>query len=559
MNELQQMLAQRIASGLKRKAVDKCSKWACLYRVMGQPFPGLWNWDHHPWLYEMHDADAERLVGQKAAQMGFTEWALNKAFYSMDILGISVLYILPSDDDASDFSAARFDKALENSPHLQSFFSQVKNVGHKRAGNSSLYVRGSRSRSKLKSIDTALIVFDEMDEMHQANITLAQERQSGQRAETQQILEISTPTIEGFGINRDFNLSTQEHFMFKCPKCKKHTELTFPESIVITAESELDPKIKETHYICTLCKGKLEHELKHEYLKPKDFGGTAHFVATHSDRDWRGFYVPQMYSFTVTPAKFAAGYLRGKNDPTEETEFFNSKVGVPHAVEGSKITSEQIDACTWTFLKGNRPKNSIRTMGVDVGSVLHCVIEEWELLAQPHPGMQIGDYAVPYCLFEGTTSGIATDFDELDRFMREWLIDGCVIDSEPERRLAYQFATRHYGKVLLCDWLYSQQGRQVVIGPEEECSIKANRTSWLDMSFARFKNKTIRLPNDRSAMYVKQIKEPQRVYKKDRYGNQFAVYESLNADHFAFARVYSEIAFPLASAVATNQNVTGMY
>jgi len=559
MNELARLIASRVATGLKRKSIGNCSRWAELYRVMGQPFPGSWNWNHHPWLYEMHNADGERLIGQKAAQMGFTEWALNKTFYSMDILGISVLYILPSDDDASDFSAARFDKALENSNYLQRFFSEVKNVGHKRAGNASLYVRGSRSRSKLKSIDTALIVLDEMDEMYQANISLALERQSGQRAETQQVLEISTPTVEGFGINRDFSLSTQEHFMFKCPKCGKFTELIFPDSVIITAESELDPKIKDSHYICHLCKNKLEHDLKHECLKPKVLGGTAHMVPTHADRDWRGFYVPQMYSFTVTPIKFASAFLRGKNDPTEETEFYNSKVGVPHAVEGSKVNDENIVKCTGTYRKGRVQKNSIRSMGIDVGAVCHVVIEEWDIKQRPRPGIQINDYAIPYVLLEIKTSGNADDFNELDYLMREWEIDGCVIDAEPERRSAYQFATRHYGRVRLVDWLHSQQGRQAVISPEEECSIKVNRTSWLDLALGRFKNNTIRIPADRSDEFVAHIKEPQRVYKKDRYGNNFAVYESLKADHFAFARTFSEIAFPLASSIATSQDILGMY
>lgn len=559
MNDLSELLAKRIASGLKRKAVSNCARWAESYRVMGQPFSGPWNWKHHPWLYEMHNSDAERLIGQKAAQMGFTEWALNKTFYSMDILGVSVLYILPSESDASDFSAARFDKALELSPYLQGFFSAVKNVGHKRGGNCSLYVRGSRSRSKLKSIDTALIVLDELDEMDTSNIALATERQSGQRAETQQILEISTPTIEGKGINQDYALSTQEHFMFKCPSCSRFIELLFPESVVITAENELDARIKDTHYICYECKAVLPQANKPEYLKPKAFGGTAHFVPNHADRDWRGFHVPQMYSYTVTPAKFAAAFLRGRNDPTSETEFYNSKLGKPHAVEGSKVTDEQIQACMLQYRKGTMEKRSIRTLGVDVGTVLHYVILEWDIHSTIYPGLMLNDHATPCLVDEGQTKGTSDDFDEIGQLMEKYSIDGVIVDSEPERRLAYKFASQHYGRVLLCDWSHSQTGRQVVIGPTGECSIKCNRTSWLDLALGRFKAGKIHIPVDVSDMFQKQIREPQRVYKKDRWNNDFAVYESVRADHFAFALTYAEIAFPLAASIATNQDVTGLY
>ena len=63
---------------------------------MGNPFPGLWTFDHHPWLREMMDSEDQFCVGQKAAQMGFTEVALNRSFYKLDIKKVSVLYILPS-------------------------------------------------------------------------------------------------------------------------------------------------------------------------------------------------------------------------------------------------------------------------------------------------------------------------------------------------------------------------------------------------------------------------------------------------------------------------------
>jgi DNA-directed RNA polymerase subunit RPC12/RpoP len=545
--------------GLKRKAITDCARWAELYRVMGQPFPGPWKWTHHPWLYEMHLADSERIIGQKAAQMGYTEWALNKTFYAMDIQGISVLYILPSNDDASDFSAARFDKALENSKYLSQFFSDVKNVGHKRAGNTSLYVRGSRSRSKLKSIDTALIIFDEMEEMSQANFSLALERQSGQRIETQQVILLSTPSIEDKGINAEYKQSTQEHYFFKCPRCSKLTELVFPDSLIITGEKLTDPNLRNSHYICIECKGKILQEEKEEILKPVAFGGSARYIPTHSNRPWRGFYINQMYSMTVPAYRLAESALKAKSDPTEETEYYNSKGGLPHAVEGAKISEKQLTACFGSHRKGNRTKTGIRTIGIDVGSVCHLSIEEWDVDQKYRIGMNLNDYATPTLIYEGTTSGNIDDFSELDQFMYEWSVDGGIIDAEPERRVALQFAYRHWGKIFLCDFLWSQQGRTVTMTPEEERTIKVNRTSWFDLALTRFKTKQIRLPVDVSQQYKDHIREPQRVYKKDKFGNPFGYYESVKADHFALSRIYSEIALGVAVSVSANQNISSVY
>lgn len=560
MHKLAQLIAERVINGLKRKSIINPATWAERYRVMGMPFPGPWNWTYHPWLYEMHLAESERLIGQKSAQMGFTEWALNRTFYAMDILGVSVLYILPSNDDASDFSAARFDKALENSDYLSKFFSDVKNVGHKRAGNSSLYVRGSKSRSKLKSIDTALLVFDEMDEMSQENFSLALERQSGQRIETKQVLALSTPTIEDKGINAEYKRSTQEHYVFCCPRCSRLIEFVYPDSLVITGDSLVDPNLRNSYYICSECKGKILQEEKPEILKPLGLGGKARYVQSYSDREWRGFHINQMYSMTIKASNIAESVIKSKNDPTEETELFNSKLGLPHATKGSKISDEEIGVCIRQHRKGNVTKMSVRTMGIDVGSVCHVTVEEWHIKGH-RPGLLVNDCAEPVVLLDMTTSGNAYDFAELDKLMIEYAIDGAIIDAEPERRVAYQFATRHWGKILLCDFLWSQTGRQVLISPEEECTIKVNRTSWLDLSFARFKSGTIHLPCDISNEYKHHIKQPQRVYKKDKWGNPFGYYETPpgKSDHFAFARVFSEIALGLAFSHATNQDVKGVY
>jgi hypothetical protein len=236
-------------------------------------------------------------------------------------------------------------------------------------------------------------------------------------------------------------------------------------------------------------------------------------------------------------------------------------MGRTHAVAGAKISDDDIQKCKMLedYRKGSQEKLGIRTMGIDVGGVNHVWVDEWTISQNIVPGLTLNDQATPKMIFETTTSGKADDFGELDVIFKELRIDGAVIDAEPERRESYKFATRFWGRVMLLDWLWSQQGRQVITGPEEECTLKANRTSWLDLSQGRFRNRTIRLPRDMSVEAQSHIREPQRIYKKDKYGNPVGYYESVKADHFAFARVFSELALGLALSVATNQNVTDFY
>ena len=551
-HDLKTVAAQRIAEGLKRKSVTTCSKWACNYRVMGAPFPGKWTFEHHPWLIEMHDCESEEMIGQKAAQMGYTETALNKVFFNMDVKGLSAMYVLPAaKPDASDFSTSRFDPALELSPHLQNLFSNVKNVGHKRAGSANLFIRGSRSRNQLKSVPASLLVFDEVDEMVQKNITLGQERTSGQQEETVQLFYLSTPTIDKVGINGFFINSTMEHYFFKCPHCSRLTELTFPECLVITAEVITDPKIRDSYLICKECQHVLDHYAKTEWMIDHTKGGTARWVKSFTDRFSRGFQVNQLYSMVVPPWKIATSRLKADLNPEDEQEFYNSKLGVTHVVDGAKMKVTDIEACYGGFKKLNQGiPNALVTMGIDVGKWLHIEIDQWFIKNVQGPDINL--MADARLIWEGKVK----DFEELDDLMLRYAVAFAVIDANPETRKSLEFAQRFYGRVRMCYYGNGVSGKNIHLKPEEEHTMTVDRTSWLDLALGRIRRKAISYPVDLSMEYKDHLQAPVRIYKRDKDGNPVGVYVTGNEqDHFAHARNYAEMALPLAASLMSSQDV----
>jgi hypothetical protein len=549
MHSLQKLLYERVVSGLQRKAVTTVSRYASTYRIMGKPFPGPWTFKYHPWLIDLHDCVAENIIGQKAAQMGYTEVALNRSFKAIDVDRTSVLYVLPATTpDASDFSTARFDSALEMSPHLKSLFTDVKNIGHKRAGSANLYIRGSRSRSQLKSIPVGLAIIDEKDEMVQENVPMIFERASGQIEK--QFFQISTPTIDNYGINADFKISTQHLYYFRCPHCSKYTHLIFPDCLIITAEEVTDQKIRESHLICKECKKILEHEDKINFLAPPN----AKWIPTYDDRDIYGYHISQLYSMTVKPYEIASLYLKSKSNPADEQEFYNSKLGLTHIVEGARITDTDILACLGNHQKiGIVPKDALLTMGVDVGKWLHFEIDQW-FFGGKDLETDISLAATCKLINEGKT----LDFENLDDLMRRFGIAFCVIDAHPEKRKALEFAQRHFGRVKLC-YYGNKVGntKQIHIHSEEEYTITVDRTSWLDLRFSRYRKNKIILPIDLSTEYKDHIKSLVRVYEKDQDGNPVGRYvkSEHDSDHFAHSGNYAEIALPLAANLAVNYNI----
>lgn len=545
MHALAELMTARIASGLKRKSIVKPSKWAEQYRIMGQPYPGPWTFNLHPWLRGMHDSEAEFNVGQKAAQMGFTETVLNITFFYMDIHGVDCLYVLPAKTpDASDFSAARFDPAIDMSEHLASIFSDVKNVGHKRAGNTNLYIRGSKARSGLKSVPVGFLVLDEKDEMCQENIPLARERLSGYSMAV--TWEISTPTVDGIGINETFQQSTQDIFVFKCPGCSRHIDLQFPRNIEICGDDHFDPRIKESYYKCHLCGAKLHHIEKRNFLR------NGFWEPQVKGRDYRGFGVSQMYSSSVkaSPDRFIKAYFLGKTNPADEQEFHNSKLGKPHIVEGARVTDPELKKCIGDHLTYEAMDGGVITMGIDVGNWLHFEIDKWHI--RGNSGSNVNTYSKPLVL----RAGKCRNFEELDQLMEDYNVHYAVIDMQPEKRKALEFAQRWFGRVSLCYYARGISGKSLHIN-DEELSVHVDRTSWLDLSLGRFHSASIVLPRDISNEYKMHMKAPVRIYEKDVDGNPVGRYVKSEsaADHHAHSRNYAEIALPLAVSGGVSQDM----
>lgn len=543
-NTLKADFIERIQHGLKRKSINSCSKWAETYRVLKGK---KWSFEEFPWTREPHDCKSEYIVIRKAAQMGFTEVALNLTFYKIDIVNDDCLYVLPTESDASDFSSGRFDPALAECEHLQKLFSDVNNVGLKRAGNSTLYVRGSKSRSKLKSIPTGHITLDEVEEMSQENIPLAFERASGQKAP--QKLLISTPIVPKKGIDVYYEGSTQDEFYFKCPHCSKYIMFRFPESLIITGDNINDPELDKSHYICYECKGILTHEEKFEYLK------TGIYVPTYKDREMTGYTVSQLYSMRPvgTPKNIAKAFLRTKADPTEEQEFFNSKLGKPHIVANSQLTEQEVEECKKPFVKGIRPKSPIITIGVDIGKYWHVEVDEWYIDSKSTEQL-INERAICRVL-EQEQIDLKRGEEPLINLIRKYKPSGVVIDIQPETLMGYRLTKKFPGVVYLCKFVRSVGAKHIQFN-EEERRINVDRTSWLDLALKRFRKRTIQIPANVTQDYIEHMLKLIRVYEKDSDGNPVGRYISADdTDHYAFSRVYAEIALGIANKNRQHQTI----
>lgn len=546
MLRLNSEIQKLIANGLTRQAVDTCTDWARKYRVMGKPIPGRWTSKYHPWTVGMQNSTAPVNVGMKSAQAAFTETCLNIALFNIDVKRNDVLYVLPNKTpDASDFSSARFDSALDLSPHLSELFNDTKNIGHKRAGSANLYIRGSKSKSGLISIPVACLFVDEFDRMDQQAIALAVERLSGQFEKL--LWEISTPTIPHYGIHKEYLTTTQEHFMFKCPRCSRNTEFIFPDCFELHGESLTDD-LGKSKIVCKECKGDLSKD-KWTFLQ----SGIWEPTVKKYNGDRRGFHINQLYSSTISPYDIATSLIRSETSKADEQELYNSKMGLPHTVAGAQVSDKDLDSCIGDYqMLPTIKEDRLITMGVDVGDWLHVEIDEWHFV---NLGPDLNSNAEPRLVHACKVR----DFEALDDLMKRFLVRGCVVDINPERRKAKEFADRFRGYVRLAHYSRGQASKAMIEKEDhaivEDYQLSVDRTSWLDLSLGRFLKSTITLPTDIPNEYRENVKALVRVVEKDMDGNPVGRYQNIAPDHYGHARNYAEMALPLAASVATNSNI----
>ena len=552
-NPLITVFKNTITEGLLAAKTRQIDHWVQRYRYVLTADPANpsrpkvarpYSFDRYPWTREMHLASAPFCVGMKAAQMGFTEVMIDKALFANVQMRQDVLYVLPNEQpDAKDFSVMRFDTALELSPYLANMYNDTKNVGLKRVGQNALYVRGSRSRSALKSLPVSLIVLDEFEEFDEGALPLVLERLSGQ--DQKQIWMISTPMVQEEGVHRQYLQSNQKHFVFPCPSCSRHIRLVYPDSLVITGEL-YSQDILNSYLICTECKATLPHAQKPLFLN-KGF-----WAADFPDRQFEGFHINQLYSPTITPGEIASSALRAESNFADEQEFYNSKLGEPHTVDNARVTDQHVTACMRDYSMNDMRflSTGITTLGIDVGTDCHWEVVNWRFREQ-RQSFEINQEAIGHLVACGTFR----DFMDATRLMHIYRPHKAVIDHLPDTRKATEFARQWPGIVYLCHYGNGGRAKEVVQHPDS-VMVSVDRTVWIDQALSRFMNGTISLPKDIPNDYRKHVQALVRIYEKDKKGEIGVFYKKVGPDHFAHARTYSEIALRLCESIGGNTNIT---
>jgi len=472
-------------------------------RLDGRPF----SFAGHEYLRAIYDDQSPHIVLSKAAQIGGTVWALLRSIHAC-LNGLNVVYYFPTRTDVIDFSKARVGPLLHDNAFLLKRMTDTDTAGLKRIGDAHLYFRGMQSSVGMKSVPADLIVFDELDEATPDARAMAWERLA--HSDYKRVIELSNPSLPGYGIDEQFEKSDQRHWTLKCPACNHWTclEKEFPtklrQPVTIIRQRSDDTFFRA----CPKCSAELDLE-------------KGEWIADYPDRKVHGYRISQLFSSKVDPGDILAEY---QNTRFPE-RFYNLKIGIPWADLERRLdiqavldlcgTEPQIDPHRW-----------ISVMGVDTGKELHVVIlqRDWYQRVKPRIAH------VQTC----------REFAELDLLMRRFNVRSCVIDGMPETHATRDFAKRHNRRdIHLCFFNESQRGSAK--WDDDNYKVEINRTEALDASRAIIREKKIALPprSPELELFAQHLSANAKILDEDAdTGAKKYRYVRTGADHYSLAFTY---------------------
>lgn len=489
-------------------------------RLVGGEFT-LYGHEHQ---VEVLQDESRIQVFKKATQIAGTEGYVLKSLHGLihNKYPQGILYLFPTADDVTDFSASRFGPLInDNKDTIGRYVRDTNRSNLKRIGRAYLFFRGARlsqtiertvkSATKLKSIPVDGFIADELDEMEPNAIEMAKGRYAHSQVKFEWYL--ANPTIPEYGIDALYNKSDQRVWMIPCPGCGKETclELTFPDCLV---------RLKDGRVIrlCMHCRRRA--------LNPRE----GHWVAQFPDRskDIVGRWISHLSNIYTNPKDI----LNEWESPDLKKQFFyNLKLGMAWIATENQLTVNDIyERCGIEPMLGSHPGPC--AMGVDVQGErkgFHVVI----------------GYKTSHRSFHICKMARVSSLQDVDDLRRRFHVKQMVFDEEPETRLVKAYAKITPCDIYLCRYKESQRKDPAFDSVEHLVSI--NRTEICDTTHDLVTDKVTSVTYPRRCPeleeYAQQMTKEAKVLHEDKdTGVKSYFYKKLGTDDYYHATNYFMLA-----------------
>lgn len=455
--------------------------------------------DHKFLLAPISDLTPEQVI-MKPSQVGWTVVVgINKSLWLAKYMKANVIYTMPSRTAIKDFVAPKVDPIISQNKIYQSWMGKTDSSALKAVGDRFVYFRGSWEESAAISISADVLVNDEVDRSNQLVLETYRTRLDAskwQRPDLGFVWQWSNPSIPGYGVDEQWQVSDQKHWFVKCPKCNYETFMKFPDNI----------DFEKQVYICSKCHRELSNESRRN----------GRWVVKHFGRSVSGYWLSQL----IVPWIPAAEIIKkSKKDPAI---FHNFCLGLPYISKDQSVSRETITRC----INPDVNNRSGVVMGIDNGIVKTVVV---------------GNVHGIFKVYETESwEEIEADFKRFNAT--------AVCDLNPYPNTPRQLANKYSGRFFTNSFVQEQKDLQVIKWGKSDRrgTVISDRTKIIDMVVSELVNQEIQfnLTLTDLEQYIYDWGQLYRTVETSTNGIQKAVWKTIEGrrDHYAFATLYWRIA-----------------
>jgi len=299
-----------------------------------------------------------RIVLRKCAQVGASFSTNVKMLHLGDQSPITIVYTLPTSSEAKNFVLTKFDPMVERSPGLLNMVTKVVlrnqilyNSVVKRIGESYYFFKGAWTAWGAQSIDSDVIVIDELDFQKPEIRQLWEERTAGSSS-LDIIYWIGYPSIPNFGIEELYENSDKRMWHIECSNCFKRQTLEFPDNIDMKTEK----------YICKFCKQELSNDVRRKGL----------WKVTQPNKTIHGYWINKLMAPWIPASNIIE---RFRKDPAKK--FHNYTLGLPYVSKETDLDNDTIQNAMVEEeeLAKIKAEDDVKIIcGIDQGDIFHMLI-----------------------------------------------------------------------------------------------------------------------------------------------------------------------------------------
>jgi phage terminase large subunit GpA-like protein len=450
------LVARAFASGIAPPPDRTVAEWADACRVLGPeegPFPGPWRTDRVPYLREVMEClslshPSRRVTLMASAQVGKTMCFLNFAGQIISETPATVLWVLPSLDEAGKFNKDKLEPLLANSPAVAKKVRAIvsrddtgSTTRRKVFPGGNIDITGANSSKGLQMVTKRVILLDEVSEFpldvdgRGDPVSMAEARTTAWTGR-EKIGAASTPGMKGScRISERYGEGSGGVFEVPCPACEHRQALKFDNLRWPAGEPE------KALYHCDGCGVGIEHRHKAAMLAAGTWRHERpHLVAVHAS-----FAINALYSPFVSWAWVADQRDKSKDDPLRDKVFTQQVLGLPYEPRYDLPSHELLWRRREPWPPRRIPPSCLFLTGaVDVqGDRLEWAVYAWD--------RHMGAWWIDGGILEGDPAldpvWLALD-DVLNRtwpdaWGRDWPLQALGVDSGYLPQRVYAFARRH--------------------------------------------------------------------------------------------------------------------